>query len=227
MAKGLIGISTAEQGRYSAFYASLSGLQRPAGDIISVFACSAVISQNRNNITQEALNQDADWVLYLDDDHILRGNTLTRLLAADKDVISAHYCQRQQPFNPVLMDVELPDRTYLWKQLSPKEHGITEVKAVGAGCLLVKRAVLEALKPPYWTLGQINPASWGDDLDFCTRVRAAGFKIYCDLDAHIGHIMTGVVWPERDEKSGWVVKFAQNPAKGPIAQFLMPLPGDM
>lgn len=227
MSTGIIGVSAAETGRYTAFYASLACLQRPEGNIIGMFSTGAVISQNRNRITEAMLKHNADWVLYLDDDQILQPNTLMRLLAADVDIISAHYTKRQAPFNSVLMDKELPDGTFTWKYLNPTDRGIIPVAAAGAGCLLVKRKVIDALEPPYWTLGQINPASWGDDLHFCSRVRKAGFEIYADLDAPIGHMMTGAVWPSYDDKQGWVANFAQDIPKGAIATWLMPLPGDI
>lgn len=223
---GIIGVSSAEQGRFSLFWASLFGMDRPAGTG-AVFARSAVISENRNHITAEALRLGADWVLYLDDDHVLKADTLKRLLDADKDVISAHYIRRLPPFWPVAMETELENGTFIWKQLGPTEKGIIKVAAAGAGALLVKRKVLEALKPPYWTLGQIHPASWGDDLDFCSRVRKAGFEVHVDLDNTLAHIMTGCVWPALDGEKGWMAKFAQDPGKGAIAEWPMPMAGDL
>jgi hypothetical protein len=223
---GVIGISTAEQGRYSLFYASLTGLQRPAQAGV-IYARGSVISENRNLISQFALDEKADWVLYLDDDHVMRSDTLTRLIEADKDVISAHYTRRQPPFSPCLLEAELPDGTFTWKGLASSDRGVIEVAGAGAGCLLVKTDVLRAIGAPYWTLGQIDPSSWGDDLHFCSRVRKAGYRIYCDLDAHIGHMMTGVLWPTFDETHGWVANFAQDEARsGVIARWPMPLNGD-
>lgn len=226
MSFGLVGISTAETGRYSAFYASLSTLVHPAGTR-SAFCSGAVISENRNTITKAAIDTGADWVLYLDDDHILQPDTLTRLLKADKDVISAHYIRRQPPFGPVILD-ELSNGNFMWKQLSSEDHGIIQADAVGAGCLLVRRNVLKALEPPYWTLGQINPASWGDDMDFCRRVRKAGFPIHCDLDNTIAHMMTGIVWPSRDANIGWAANFAKDyVTQDVLVQWPMPLKGDI
>jgi len=221
MSKGVIGVSAAEQGRYTSFWASYSGMYKP--DHIAVFPTSSNIAENRNTITQVMLDSGADWVFYLDDDHILPQDILIRLLEADKPIISAHYTQRQPPFGPVLMQYELPTGGFLKKFLSPNETGIIEVAAVGSGCLLVKREVIEALQPPYWTLGQLNPASWGDDLHFCSRVRAAGFPIYCDLGATIGHTMSGVVWPAHVEGKGWVANFGRDPQDPPIAQWPMPM----
>jgi hypothetical protein len=226
MSFGVIGISAAEQARFSAFHASFTGMQRPP-DTVTIFSTSAVISDNRNKITEQALERGADWVLYLDDDHILQPHTLLDLLATGKDCISALYTQRQQPFNPVLMDTELPNGTFTWKQLSSTESGIISVGAAGAGCLLVRRAVLEALQPPYWTIGQICPTSWGDDLHFCSRVRKAGFEVHCDLNTVIGHILTGVVFPSFDQRHGWTANLMQSMSKGVMAKFPMPLPGDM
>lgn len=223
---GIIGVSTPEAARYSVFFATLSNMARPNG-VSTVFSRGAVISDNRNKITAELLNSDAEWVLYLDDDHILQADTLIRLLDANKDVISAHYIQRQPPFNPVLMDAELPNGNFMWKQLSPGESGIISVAAAGAGCLLVRRKVIEALEYPYWTLGQIHPSSWGDDLHFCSRVRKAGFEIHCDLDNRIGHMMTGIVYPTCDKDQGWLAAYKQDVGRQPLAKWPMPLPGDI
>ncbi len=222
MSRGLIGVSAAENARFSSFYASLVGLERPA-DTISMFSTSAVISQNRNKITEEALRQGVDWVLYLDDDQILQPDTLLKLLDTGHDVISAHYIQRQHPFNSVLMRQFNSGVT--WHQLEPTDRGIVEVEASGAGCLLVRRNVLEALKPPYWTIGQIDPASWGDDIWFCKQIRNAGFKVYCDLENQIGHIMTSFVFPRHEDDRGWVANMVQN-SSGIIAKWSMPMFGD-
>lgn len=222
---GVIGISSAEQGRFTLFYASLACLER-SEDVNLVFSRGAEISGNRNKITEVMLETGADWVLYLDDDHVLQPHTLNRLLASGKDVISAHYNYRQYPFNSVLMANELDDGAFIMKQLHPQESGVVPVAAAGAGCLLVTRKVIEALEPPYWTLGQINPATWGDDLHFCSRVRKAGFQIFCDLNNPIGHIMTGIVWPSRTDEKGWMANFCQDVGKETIAKWPMPMPGD-
>lgn len=222
---GIVGISTAETARFSSFYASLGAMQRP-DNIQVVFARSAVISENRNAITQHMLDSGAEWVLYLDDDHILHKETLIKLLAANKDIISAHYTRRQPNFNSVAFSAELPDGSFIWKQLSPKDRGLVTVAGVGAGCLLVKRKVIEAIEKPYWTLGQIDPASWCDDLHFCSRVRKAGFDVWLDLDNPVGHSMVGVVWPQFDDERGWIARYAQDPQKEVIAEWPMPLEGD-
>lgn len=220
---GLVGVSTPEIGRYTEFYAHLTGLDKPENTGV-VFASSAVISENRNAIMKIAKQGDADWVLFLDDDHVLKPDTLTRLLAADKDVISAHYVQRQFPFNPVLLN-ELPDGRWMYKQLNNDDQGIIEVGATGAGCLLVRRAALNALEWPQWTLGQIHPSSWGDDLHFCKRLGQKGFKIHCDLDNTIGHYMIGTIEPSRSTGT-WVAGFRQHHTMGQLCGWTMPLPGD-
>ncbi len=225
MSTGVIGVSAAEQGRYTSFWASKDAMWKPA-QYIGATVYSSNIAGNRNEITQVMLDNKADWVLYLDDDHILPYNVLEKLLAADKDIISAHYTQRQPPFNPVLFDYQVESGGHIKKSLGIGEHGVVKVSAAGAGCLLVKRKVIEALESPYWTLGQIRADSWGDDLHFCNRVRAAGFDIYCDLDNTIGHSMTGVVWPSYHESHGWIANFGKNPQEPPIALWPMPLAGD-
>jgi hypothetical protein len=63
--------------------------------------------------------------------------------------------------------------------------------------------VLDALGDPVWTVGQMDKADIGEDVDFCRRVREKGFQIWCDLDVGVGHKIIGTVWPYRTD-DGWV-----------------------
>ena len=98
--------------------------------------------------------------------------------------------------------------------LRPFERGLIQLKATGAGCLLVKSAVLRAMAKPLWRLGQITPDGWGDDMNFCHRVREAGFEIWADLDVLVGHVFTGVIWPAYNHENGqWATALVQRGAQ--------------
>ena len=57
--------------------------------------------------------------------------------------------------------------------------------------MLVRRSVLDALEDPVFeSHGGLN-----EDLTFCAKVRDAGFRIWCDTDARLGHIGQVDVWP--------------------------------
>ena len=210
---GVIGVSSPESARYSFFYSNLACVEKPQGTAMA-HCTGACISQNRNSISAQALDEGAEWVWFVDDDHVFQPTTLTRLLARNVDVVSGIYLQRGVPFNPHMYDREEPNGAVYPAYLTTGKKGLQEVLCTGAGCLLVKAKVLAALELPFWRLGQINPAVWGDDIDFCRRVRAAGFKIHCDLDVPVGHFFHGVLYPHRDAAGEWTTVFTDSQGRG-------------
>lgn len=205
---GYIGISCSENSRSSEFWAGFLQLKFPKLVKPPQVYRGACISENRNRMTEEALKLNADWIFYVDDDQIFHPLALERLLSRNVHVVSGLYLSRTFPFEPVVFDKPDPNGsqrayTMILNNLE-NNHGLVSVAAVGAGALLVRRSVFGSIDKPYWRLGQIESDGWGDDLDFCYRVRKAGFKIHCDLDERVGHKIQGTVWPLYDDKqSEW------------------------
>ncbi len=204
----VIGVSCNELARYAIFYVSLLHLRFPVQ--VDVFqARGANIAENRNLITERALSRGAEWILYVDDDQVFAPNTLTNLLAHNLDVVSGMYVSREMPFIPHMYDIE-DERGFVRPRLiEPFESGLKLVNAVGAGCLLVSTKVIHSLEPPYWRLGQITKDGWNDDIDFCRRVRHAGFQIWCDTDTLVGHQTNGTLWPFRQPDGEWTTIMVQ------------------
>lgn len=197
----LIGVCAAETARFTDFWDSLLHVGPPAPVDVKVER-GGNIATNRNRITKHFLESDKEWLLYLDDDQILLAGTIQKLIAHGKDVVGAVYAMRDFPFAPLVFDREEGDGRVGLKRCTADDCGLISVKALGAGCLLVHRRVIEAMTPPYWTIGQIKPDALSDDIDFCRRVRQAGFDIWCDFDTWVGHKSQCSLWPERTEQ-GW------------------------
>lgn len=199
---GVIGIPFGWQPRHTRFVDALLHIQVPDGTIIQPVSGSSV-AENRNIAIDLALKTTAEWVFFLDDDHVFDPRILLDLLDRNVDVVGALYCRRSDPFEPLIYDHVREDMWVSPRKLADGESGMIQVKAIGAGGLLVRRRVFEAMQPPYFRLGQILSDQWGDDLDFCRRVTEAGFDIWCDLDVKMGHMMTGIIWPFRTEDGKW------------------------
>lgn len=194
----LVGISAAETARFTDFWDSVLHMGAPIGCPIDVrIERGGNIAKNRNGLTKAFLSSPREWLLYLDDDQILMPGTIQQLLAHGKEIVSGCYVSRDYPFPPMLFDREADDGRVGMRLCGPEDRGLVSVTAIGAGCLLVHRTVFAQLEPPYWTLGQIIPDGMSDDIDFCRRVRRAGFDIWCDLDTRVGHKSHCTLWPER------------------------------
>jgi cellulose synthase/poly-beta-1,6-N-acetylglucosamine synthase-like glycosyltransferase len=199
----LIGVPTAELGRQNVFQESLDALIKPPNSAVCRVRGQSV-SHNRNIIIETALKFKAKHIFFLDDDQVFPPDTLMKLLAHDKDYVVGHYCMRDFPFRSVIFDDARPDGLVHTYDMTKAPHsGLVRIQASGAGGLLIKTDALLRTSPllrrdgkkAWFTLGQLEPDMWCDDIDFCKLMREAEIKMYCDLGTPLGHITNATVWP--------------------------------
>lgn len=191
----VIGISASENARYSQFAECLGNLDKPPGTRV-VLETGIDIGINRRQIVRDALEHDASWVFFLDDDMLFPSDHLIRLLAHNVPVVASLYLNRKPPhyacaFNQSIID---SDGSPHWRpvtlQGAPKK-GLAEIVAAGTGGMLVRTDVFQAIPYDTWFLHEQGT----EDLPFCARVIDAGYRIYLDLAAVMGHISTYSIWP--------------------------------
>lgn len=219
MSLGFIGVSTSGQSRYAEFWDSLIHLDCKY-EIRVEIARGSNIAENRNGLTQRALDAGAEWVFYVDDDQIFPPETLHRLLDLNKPIVSGLYVQRQFPFRAHVYNTKDENGFQAPRPLTTNDSGpLGNLLSTGAGALLVRREVLDALSPPYWTLGQLDQVSWSDDFEFLRKAREKGFEVVCDTDCVVGHKVEGTLWPEKTP-NGWVTTLVIDNV--PVAHFPQP-----
>lgn len=199
---GCIGVACGESGRYSMFAASIAQLERPAGTTVH-FSVGSDREPSRNLLARRALDEGADWLLFLDDDHVFGPDLLMRLLAHQVDLVGALYLRRGRPFTPIAYRERLPDGRWVPIELSGRSPRLVEVAAVGTGGMLVRRAALEAIAEPWF---ERRPEGT-EDLLFCERALAAGTQPHVDVSTPMGHMTAAAVWPSPDELGPWRVSF--------------------
>ena len=209
---GMIGLPCSELARYSDFLPSLVGLQKPPGTVF-MKATSLGPANGLNGIARAFLAQpELGWLFLTNDDNLYPPDTIPRLLAHGVDVVSGLYFGRIQPFEPILFDsVEMKDgkKWYNRHLMRPGERGLIRAAAVGDGCLLVQRRVMEATPDPWWEYGETLTDACDHDVVFSRKVREAGFGLWCDLDVRVDHITTMAVRPARAEDGSWQVHLCQ------------------
>lgn len=137
------------------------------------------VDTSRNMIVKEAKNQNADYILWVDSDMILPEDALIKLLSHGGDIVSGAYAFKDLKSQDIIaFSVDN-------KRIAVSEaDGLTEVGGIGFGCCLTKTDIFDRLDFPYFVFGE----DYGEDIYFCRKARAAGYKIYLDPDVKCGHI---------------------------------------
>jgi len=205
---GMIGVACGELGRFSVFTPSIIGMQKPAGTVF--FSVTGLGPATPfNEIAREFLRRsELKWLFLTNDDNLCPPDTIPRLLdrldTPGVDVVTGLYFGRIQPFEPVIFDkVKLEDRNdgagmRLWyerRYIKNRENGLISIVGCGDGCLMISRRVMEAIPDPWWEYGQTLTDACDHDIVFSTKVRQAGFGLFCDLDIRVDHVAVMTVRP--------------------------------
>ena len=144
-------------------------------------------------IVEAALQNNADWLLMLDDDMIINpyvtsGPTeeygfLEKMIAHDKDICGALYWQRGGNCEPVLMH-KVSEAGYRFLRDDELTYGLQRVAVAGGGCLLIKMRVFDKIKAPYFA----PEYKWSTDIQLCRAASEAGFEVWADTSIELGHI---------------------------------------
>ncbi len=152
----------------------------------------------RNTACQQALQAGADFLFSLDSDVVPPRDTILRLMKHDLPVVSGIYCRRSPPHSvPVMI------RNGQWITEFPA-NSLIEVDLVGAGCLLIRRDVLEKLPPIDdkrgkhwfdWRVDMVGLIPQGEalseDFSFCLQCRKHGIPIVVDTSIQARHVGFG------------------------------------
>lgn len=143
------------------------------------------IDQVRNLIA-DWIVRGYDYLFAVDHDVTFARDTLKKMLAHDKDVVSGIYRQRIPEqrieiydLNQVRMDM---------KQLVGRD--LVQIGGCGFGCVLVKKEVFVKIGYPQFEYFPALDHNYtvSEDNDFCKKAMANGFTLWCDPTILCGHI---------------------------------------
>lgn len=146
----------------------------------------------QNEIADYFLEGDHDYLLTIEDDHWgFTGEMLEALLSFDAPMVQMSYRNRHFPFDMIPM---------VFKDVNSEGHvlytgmketsGYHEADLCGFGFTLIKREVFDRLERPFFTRNCetiIGGGPVATDIDFCTKVKAEGMKIYGCFDYKVPH----------------------------------------
>ena len=137
----------------------------------------------RNVAWRRAKQCHAETILCIDDDMTFTPDTFDILWETPGDIVSALYFIRQLPptkpcmYRQDITGLHVPITSY------PKDETI-DVDAIGMGFALIRKPVLDALVDPFDKFPKK-----GEDIVFCEKARALGFKVTVNTAAKAGHLM--------------------------------------
>jgi hypothetical protein len=215
--KVLVALSTGEHIRQASFIPSFLSLERPTNALtLTVHGQSPAAA--RNIIIKGALESNCTHVFFMDDDMVFPPDTLMKLLVHDKPIVTGLYLLRAFPHRPAFFDVAYDDGKCKFTALTRGLTGLVKGVNAGLGAALINTEVFKNVEPPWVRLGEIDKDGWCDDVGFFNRCRKAGYDVWCDLNAPVGHMTTLTIWPEYMEEewftnyrhSGGNVRISQN-----------------
>lgn len=171
-----------------------SALIGQAGDLNA----GALVARGRNLLAARFLATSLPWLWMVDTDMVFTPVLLPALLeAADPDkrpVMSAVYliCPGTA-WIPALYDAtETDGHPDFEPRFTRPGDGVIEVGGCGAGCLLIHRTALEAIRNRFgadcWFDELRGPVPHGEDLSFCVRAAQAGIPVHAHGGARAGHV---------------------------------------
>lgn len=166
------------------------GLNRLGGRLVGIEAnvhYQAYLVKARNDLLVHAIERGYTHFLSLDDDMTFPKNLVDRLLAWDKPVVTCNYAKKK--LGPAEGTVAYGNGTHI----DSTEHtGITQVKSMGMGAVLIKIDAIKNLPRPFFAV------VWSKDQNeyliedgvFSRLLDEHNVEVWCDhdLSREIGHM---------------------------------------
>lgn len=171
----------------------------------TIVVSSSLLPESRNRLVAEAWKWEADYMLWLDADHVFPCDTLVRLISRSQLVVGCNYARRCSPTYPTASKHGEDDAMDLvWTtQEKAKAEELEEVAHVGLGVCLVDMRLYHCLEAAaeargektIWPLFRMEPKPngigfIGEDVHYFKTIRNAGIPVFCDhgLSWEVGHV---------------------------------------
>lgn len=159
-----------------------------------IAAHMTLLEYARAYIAAKFLASDCTHLFALDDDLGFEPTALVRMLDRDRDIVGGVY------------PVKCIPTFYPYEPMrAPDPDGLQECRSVPGGFMLIKRQVMETLSktvqwfdvehnnekisaPDLYAMETRAAAKSGEDIMFCRRAVAAGFKIWAEPDVGFVHV---------------------------------------
>ena len=159
--------------------------------LVPVFATgefASNIASVRNNLVDQALDEGCSHLLMLDTDQVYRDKEMiNKMLSHKVPIVGAPVHRRYPPFDAILLRGDIGDYKYI-----PEDEvysgALIDIDATGTGCIMIDMSVFDQLQRPFFEITSKGNKTVGEDIGFCSKLRARGVPIRADTSIEIGHI---------------------------------------
>ena len=166
------------------------------------FAKGYGAAQSRNIIAKYAIQNEYDYILYVDSDIVLPPDALIKLLEQNTDITTGWYTcvfpDGSKNHSWVKFDEETKQYICKFEEYgNPDPNAVMDVDACGFGCVLVKTNIFRQLQYPYFTYLEYSDGTvFAEDIYFCHLVRCTlpDIKIRGIRSVKCGHIKRQILF---------------------------------
>ena len=167
------------------------------GEVQWTFSQSSLVYDGRNLLSQAALRDGFDRVLWLDSDMVFDRFLFRRLsehLDLGREIVTGLYVTRKQPIRPVIYKTCHAVMAENGNSFTPVADSYTDyprddlfpVAACGFGAVMMTADVLRRVTERFG-LPFSPQMGFGEDMSFCLRASELGITIWCDSSIKLGH----------------------------------------
>ena len=174
------------------FVASLLNMRRIGASKVS-FLSGSLVYDARNMLAKEALETEADRILWLDSDMQFGVDLMQRLaddMDAGADFVSGLYFKRKIPTSPCVYkaaEATQDGHGRAEAYLDYPHDSLFQVAGCGFGAVMCTAKMIADVTAAFGApFGPMH--GLGEDLAFCWRARQIGYTLHCDSRVKLYHI---------------------------------------
>ena len=169
---------------------SFKGIQGMLGcTSVEILVPDKDVATARNICVQQALQAGAEYIFFLGSDVLVPPDSLSRLVARDKDIVTGVYWTKAWPTRPYIWRGDGMAGAYMdWK------YGeFFKIQYCGVDATMIKADVFKNLSEPWFSTDwnyddQVGPqGSTTEDFYFYEKAAQAGYEFWCDSSIQAIH----------------------------------------
>ncbi len=149
------------------------------------------VASKKQYIAEFAVEQGAQWVLYIDDDVIFPPSVLLQLMHRNKDIVGGVYWSKSEPPMPLIFKGHMQGSFRDWHV-----GDFFKVDAMGMGLTFIRTSVFKKMSKPWFSLDytyqeiegrNVKDHGTTEDLYFYKKAHDYGFEVWCDTAIQAYH----------------------------------------